>query len=101
MVVFNINVSAYELGSLIEYNKNTYYVISDNGDSLTLIKKEPLTKDEVNKYGVGHINNHTKYKTGDPTLDRIYEKEVVEVACINLFCFDCGSSSCSAVGKRI
>ncbi len=63
---------------LIEYNKNTYYVISDNGDSLTLIKKEPLTKDEVNKYGVGHINNHTKYKTGDPTLDRIYEKEVVE-----------------------
>ena len=78
MVVFNINVSAYELGSLIEYNKNTYYVISDNGDSLTLIKKEPLTKDEVNKYGVGHINNHTKYKTGDPTLDRIYEKEVVE-----------------------
>lgn len=44
MVVFNINVSAYELGSLIEYNKNTYYVISDNGDSLTLIKKEPLTK---------------------------------------------------------
>lgn len=38
MVVFNINVSAYELGSLIEYNKNIYYVISDNGDSLTLIK---------------------------------------------------------------
>lgn len=78
MFICNITVNAYKLGNIIDYNGNTYYVISDNGEYLTLIKQKPLTKDEINKYGVGHINNRTKYKSGDPTLDRIYEKEVVE-----------------------
>ena len=76
--ICNITVNAYELGDSVYYNGNSYYVISDNGDSITLIKKQTLTKDEINKYGVGHINNRTKIKNPNPASDKIYEKEVID-----------------------
>ena len=76
--IYNIVANAYEVGHLVNYHGNMYYLISDNDNYFTLMKKEPLTKDEINKYGEGHINNHTKYKSGDSTSDRIYEKEVID-----------------------
>ena len=64
----------YGVGDKITYNGNDYYVIknSDENDStITLLKAEPLTVDEVNTYGgVGTDNNYvnvgtTKYTTAD------------------------------------
>ncbi len=57
---FIINVSAieYKVGDYVEYKGIGFYVVSDNGDYLTLLKDEPLTVEEVNKYGKGHINQY-------------------------------------------
>ena len=43
----------------VTYNGIDYYVIkhsNEQSDTVTLLKKDPLTVDEVNKYGVGHVN---------------------------------------------
>ena len=63
---------AYKIGDEVTYNKTKFYVIEnsdENSDSVTLLKKEPLTVAEVNKYGgVGtennHVNKYTKNSTG-------------------------------------
>ena len=60
----------YKIGDEIEYNGIKFYVIKNSNskeDSVTMLKAEPLTVDEVNKYGgVGtddnHVNKYTKYK---------------------------------------
>lgn len=52
----------YKIGDLVKYNDIGFVVIenSDSNDEyVTLLKGEPLTVDEVNKYGKGHINNYT------------------------------------------
>ena len=53
---------AYSVGDEVTYNGVDYYVIkeSDTKDStVTLLKSEPLTVDEVNLYGgVGTVKNH-------------------------------------------
>ena len=51
----------YKIGDIITYNGMNFYVIADsdeNSDSVTMLKAEPLTVDEVNTYGVGHINRY-------------------------------------------
>ena len=52
----------YNIGDLVTYNGMNFYVIAnsdENSDYVTLLKAEPLTVNEVNTYGVGHINNYT------------------------------------------
>ncbi len=54
-----IKYKAYKIGDEITYNGINFYVIEnsdENSDSVTLLKREPLTVAEVNKYGVGHVN---------------------------------------------
>ena len=49
---------AYNVGEEVTYNGVSYYVIKDSGvkeQAVTLLKAEPLTVDEVNEYGIGHI----------------------------------------------
>ena len=69
---------AYSVGDEVTYNNVDYYVIKDsssNETSVTLLKKTPLTVEEVNTYGgVGTENNHVnKYVTDDTNSDR-YQK---------------------------
>ena len=61
----------YNVGDIVTYNDIDFYVIKYSGskdDSVTLLKAEPLTVDEVNLYGVGHVNsylNYPVYRGGD------------------------------------
>ena len=57
----------YQVGDEVTYNNVDYYVIKDSSvteDSLTLLKAEPLTVDEVNTYGAGHVNRYTEISIG-------------------------------------
>lgn len=64
--IFIINVyvqawSEYNVGQEVEYNGIDFYVIKNSDtkeDSVTMLKAEPLTVDEVNQYGLGHVNMH-------------------------------------------
>ena len=50
---------SYKIGDEVTYNDIDFYVIKDSSsdsDYVTLLKKEPLTVDEVNLYGEGHVN---------------------------------------------
>ena len=52
----------YVIGDIVTYNNIKFYVITNTNTSMdyvTLLKAEPLTVDEVNTYGVGHINRYT------------------------------------------
>ena len=54
--------TAYNVGDTVTYNGMNFYVVSPSGtneDSVTALKAEPLTVDEVTTYGVGHINRYT------------------------------------------
>ena len=64
--------TAYTVGDEVTYNGVDYYVIKDSGvkeSTVTLLKAEPLTVDEVNFYGgVGTANNHVNmYVTDNPS----------------------------------
>lgn len=58
----NIVINAYteyKIGDEVEYNEIKFYVIKDSStldDSVTVLKKEPLTVEEVDLYGIGHVN---------------------------------------------
>ena len=57
----------YKIGDIITYNGMNFYVIEnsdDMSDSITMLKAEPLTVDEVNKYGKDHINRYTSSSVG-------------------------------------
>lgn len=60
--------TAYSAGDTVKYSNIDFYVIKDSGikeDTVTLLKAEPLTVDEVNTYGgVGTANNHVNRYTG-------------------------------------
>ena len=60
---------AYKIGDEVTYNGINFYVIEnsdENSDSVTLLKEEPLTVAEVNKYGgVGTENNHVNKNTSE------------------------------------
>lgn len=64
----NNQVREYKIGDIINYNDTSFYVIknSDKGDNtITLLKNEPLTKYELEKYGEGYINNYINYYNGN------------------------------------
>ena len=57
----------YKIGDIITYNGMNFYVIEnsdDMSDSITMLKAEPLTVDEVNTYGIGHINRYAPDSVG-------------------------------------
>ena len=57
----------YKIGDIITYNGMNFYVIEnsdDMSDSITMLKAEPLTVSEVNKYGKGHVNRYTRESVG-------------------------------------
>ena len=59
---------AYSVGDIIEYNGIQYYVIESStlsSETVTLLKSTPLTVDEVNEYGTGHINRYASAPWGD------------------------------------
>ena len=52
---------SYKIGDKVTYNDIDFYVIKDSSedeDYVTLLKAEPLTVEEVNTYGNGHVNNY-------------------------------------------
>ena len=64
-----VTYKAYKIGDEVTYNGINFYVIEnsdENSDSVTLLKEEPLTVAEVNKYGgVGTENNHLNKNTSE------------------------------------
>ena len=53
---------AYNIGDEVTYNNVDYYVIKDSDETestITLLKATPLTAEEVNTYGEGHVNMYT------------------------------------------
>lgn len=75
--LFNIVVNAYSLGDIVTYKNNKYYVISDENNAITLLKANPLTVNEVNTYGVGHVNAYSKIRLNP--VDSFYEKTAVDI----------------------
>ena len=73
-----ITHKAYKIGDEVTYNGINFYVIEnsdENSDSVTLLKEEPLTVDEVNKYGgVGTENNHVNMYFTSNTSSSYYQK---------------------------
>ena len=76
-VLFMDYVSAFNYGDEVTYNNIKFNVLEDNGNSVTLLKAEPLTISEVNYYGRGHVNMYGMYQSSDPTITEhsVYEKE--------------------------
>ena len=68
----------YKIGDEVTYNGINFYVIEnsdENSDSVTLLKEEPLTVAEVNKYGgVGTENNHVNMYVTSDTNSSYYQK---------------------------
>ncbi len=66
---------AYTIGNQVTYNGVSYYVIKNseaNDSTVTLLKAEPLTVDEVNQYGgVGTENNHINMHV--PSSEEYYQ----------------------------
>jgi prepilin-type N-terminal cleavage/methylation domain-containing protein len=59
--------TAYTVGNQVTYNGVDYYVIKDSGtkeSTVTLLKAEPLSVQEVNTYGAGHVNRYTSSSVG-------------------------------------
>lgn len=69
ILLFKSNVYAYyeyEVGDLIEYRDEYYFVIADSDTSsnyITLLKYEPLTKDEIYEFSNGQFNEEKVYPT--------------------------------------
>ena len=62
-----IEYTAYNIGDEITYKGMKFYVIAPSDtkqDYVTLLKDEPLTVDEVNTYGAGHVNRYTQNSVG-------------------------------------
>lgn len=61
--IMSINANtAYKQGDVINYNGIDFYVLYDSledSNILTLLKTTPLTKEEIELYGSGHINKYT------------------------------------------
>ena len=67
----------YKIGDIITYNGMNFYVIEnsdDMSDSITMLKAEPLTVDEVNTYGVGHVNMYSTYNTSASYYQTAYNQ---------------------------
>ena len=58
-----ITYDEYEIGDIVAYNNVDYRVIKNSSASestVALLKAEPLTTEEVNLYGAGHVNKYTR-----------------------------------------
>ena len=68
----SIDLVEYNVGDIINYKSMDFYVLKEsfaNESTITLLKAEPLTVDEVNLYGgVGTENNHINRYTYNLTL---------------------------------
>ena len=65
----------YNVGDEITYKGMKFYVIAPSDtkqDYVTLLKAEPLTVEEVNTYGEGHINRNTWLSLGKVTNEKGY-----------------------------
>lgn len=63
------NLQNYKVGDEVSYKGIDFYVIADsdlNQDYVTLIKKVPLTYEEVVEFGENHINNNSSNYKGVP-----------------------------------
>ena len=63
----NILYKSYKTGNKIKYNDMNFYVIKDsdeNTEFVTLLKEDALLIDEVNEYGVGHVNMYPSNGNG-------------------------------------
>ena len=73
----SIAYQSYKIGDVVTYNGMNFYVIADSdekSESVTLLKEEPLTVDEVNAYGgVGTANNHVNMYFTFDTSDSYYQ----------------------------
>ena len=67
----------FSIGDEVTYNGMNFYVIADsdeNSDSVTMLKAEPLTVDEVNTYGVGHVNMYVTSNTSANYYQQAYDR---------------------------
>ena len=72
-----ITYKSYSVGDQVTYNNVDYYVIKDSDtaeSTVTMLKAEPLTVDEVNTYGAGHVN---MYVTPDTSLQ--WYQQAIEI----------------------
>ena len=76
--VFNNCVYAYQeysIGDIVKYNDIDFYVIKNSSseeDYVTLLKAEPLTEEEINYYGIGHVNKYTSSSVGTAYIENGY-----------------------------
>lgn len=74
LFIFSNNIYAYKeynVGDTVKYNDIDFYVIKDSSseeDVVILLKAEPLTTEEVERYGEGHVNMYVKPYTGYETF---------------------------------
>ena len=55
---------AYEVGEVVTYNNQDYYVLKDSStedDYVTLLKKDPLTAEEINQYSTTYVSQDGEY----------------------------------------
>ena len=67
----------YKVGDEVVYNGMEFYVIADsdqNQDYVTLLKAESLTVDELNTYGVGHVNMYVTKDTSASYYQTAYDQ---------------------------
>ena len=67
----------YNVGDEITYKGINFYVISPSDtkqDYVTLLKAEPLTVEEVNTYGVGHLNMYNISDTSASYYQKAYNR---------------------------
>lgn len=83
LIAFFINITVYayteyKVGDIVSYNDIEFYVIKNSGseeDSVTMLKAEPLTAEEINQYGgVGTANNHVNMYVTQDTASDYYQK---------------------------
>ena len=53
------NNGKYEVGDAIKYNNSYWYVIKDQDDYVTVIKKDPLTKDQLGKFATNNQDGYS------------------------------------------
>ena len=61
----SVTSKEFKIGDIVEYNGVKFYAIENSDESkntVALLKAEPLTTDEVNKYGKGYVNKDTETK---------------------------------------
>ena len=61
----SITSKEFKIGDIVEYNGISFYAIENSDkakNTVALLKAEPLTTTEVNKYGKGYINKDTETK---------------------------------------